>query len=174
VRAAAYGKLAAAVGSSRFRSLLLDADAFVETGAWLAASVLVDQPAAAYGAEVLKGRRRKLLKAARDLAHADDEARHHTRIQAKKLRYTFEAFRPLYDEKAGAKFMDALKDLQATLGDLNDLAVAAALSTDLKLKGPALFAAGQVIGYGQAARPKLIKQAGKQAKALSEIDAPWR
>lgn len=173
-REAAYGKLAAAVGSSRFRALLIDADAFVETGGWLAASVQVDRPAAAYGAEVLKARRKKLLKAARDLAHADDEARHHTRIQGKKLRYTFEAFRPLYDAKAGDRFIDVLKDLQTVLGELNDIAVAQGLaSDDLKLKGPALFAAGQIIGYGAAGRRRRIKAAGKLAKALEDARTPW-
>lgn len=174
-RGAAYAKLAAAVGSSRFRALLIDAEAFVESGSWLAGSVHAGRPATEFGAEVLRRRRKKLLKAARDLAHADDEARHATRIQGKKLRYTFEAFRPLYDVKAGDRFMDVLKDLQTALGELNDIAVAQGLVTgDLKLKGPPLFAAGQIIGLGAARRPQLIKAAGKLANKLENTAPPWR
>lgn len=50
------------------------------------------------------------------------EERHAVRIEAKKLRYAAEFFGSLYAAGAAAAYIAALRDLQDTLGVLNDAA----------------------------------------------------
>lgn len=52
-----------------------------------------------------------------------DEAVHELRISAKKLRYTLEFFRPLYQDMTIDKVIKKLKRLQDILGHFNDLSV---------------------------------------------------
>jgi CHAD domain-containing protein len=71
---------------------------------------------------------------ARDLLAKDPppEQMHRLRLQAKRLRYTLELFRPCYGPGFESR-LDALRKLQASLGDLNDaVATARLLSKDMK------------------------------------------
>ena len=52
---------------------------------------------------------------------------HRIRIRAKRLRYTLDAFRSLYDDQGVALVIDRLKGLQNVLGRFNDLGVQQAL-----------------------------------------------
>lgn len=72
----------------------------------------------------VKHRRRKLRKAARDLATLSDAERHALRIRVKKLRYAASFFAPLDRTGAWARYEQLLGRLQDCLGTLNDLAVA--------------------------------------------------
>src|SRR6185503_4654412 len=69
-----------------------------------------------------EGRRRKARKAARAVDWRDAGARHELRIRLKRLRYACDALLKLPPE---------LETLQDTLGELNDLDVAASLLADL-------------------------------------------
>ncbi|MBP7701530.1 MAG: CHAD domain-containing protein [Phenylobacterium sp.] len=176
-RARAHAKACAAVASGRFRDLVLDTTAWVETGAWLsmggkAHAKRRDMPADRFAAKALERRRKRLLKLAADLKGVDDQARHDARIAAKKLRYAAEAFAPLFDADA-RPFIKSVKQLQEELGALNDAAVAAELVARLRLKGAALAAARTLLAAREAARPKSVKGAVKAMDRLAGASSFW-
>ena len=176
-RARAHAKACAAVASGRFRELVLDTTAWVETGAWLSMGGKAhakhrDMGAARFAAKALQRRRKRLLKFAADLKGADDAARHEARIAAKKLRYAAEAFAPLFDADA-KPFIKSVKQLQEELGALNDAAVAAELVTRLRLKGAALAAARALLAAREGAKPKTVKGAVKAVDRLARSPVFW-
>jgi triphosphatase len=176
-RARAHAKACAAVASGRFRELVLDTTAWVETGAWLtlggkASAKRRDLPAERFAAKALARRRKRLVKLAADLKGVDDAARHEARIAAKKLRYAAEAFAPLFDADA-KPFIKSIKLLQEELGALNDAAVASELVGRLRLKGAALAAAKTLLAAREAARPKSMKGAVKAMDRLVASPPFW-
>jgi len=171
-RRRAWARAARTAASARFRALMIDVTAWVETGAWR------DGEAAQAGVETFAGpaltRHRKRLSKRRDAAGGtDDTARHHLRIEAKKLRYAAEDLGGLYGRKAVHRYLDRLKELQEVLGQLNDLATAEPLVANLGLPAEAAFAAGELVGLQAAAKPRLVKRAAKAAKRLTEAEPFW-
>jgi inorganic triphosphatase YgiF len=158
---------------ARFRALMIDASAWVETGAWRAAPA-AGAPARAFAAEVLARRRRQVLKAGRTLAAADPAARHALRIRAKKLRYAAEGFAGLFHGRAPGRFVRRAAALQDTLGRLTDLAAAERLAAALPLSPQAAFAAGELAGLRAAAQPKLVARAEKALARLEAAERFWR
>lgn len=177
-RARGHAKACAAVASGRFRELVLETTAWVETGAWLtqggkASAKRRDMPADRFAAKALERRRKALLKRGADLEGQDDAGRHEARIAAKKLRYAAEAFAALFDAEAAKAFTKSLKRLQEQLGLMNDAAVAAALVERLKLKGKALAAARQLLTLREAERPKTAKAAVKAMDQVVKAPTFW-
>jgi CHAD domain-containing protein len=178
-RVAEHGELArreaaAAAASERFRMLMIELTAWVETGDWLARPE-AREPARAFAARRLQTRRRRLLRRGRGLGRQDAAARHELRIETKTLRYAVEALAGLYGKpKAAARLAKRLKRLQEALGTLNDIAGAADLARDLDLGPEAAFAAGRLAGLRAAGTPRLI---AKAAKALARVERTrpfWR
>jgi CHAD domain-containing protein len=157
----------------RFRRLMIDATAWVETGEWLAGEAATE-PARDYAERSLAHRLKKLLKRGRKLASADDAARHKMRIGAKKLRYASEGLGSLYPEKKVERFVGRLKTLQDSLGALNDIATAEPLIASLNLSREAAYAAGELEGLKLANKDALIVQACKAMRRLGETEPFWR
>jgi triphosphatase len=172
-RAQAWREVSETAASGRFRSLMIDALAWVETGDWLA-NPDAAAPARAFAAEALKTRRRKLLKRARHLEEADDAARHRVRIQAKKLRYAAEGFAGLFPEKAVRRFVDRLKAVQDALGALNDVATAEPLVAGLSLPPDAAFAAGELVGLRIADKDRMAAEAARALARFARAERFWR
>jgi inorganic triphosphatase YgiF len=162
-----------AVGSARFRDLLIEVTGWVETGEWLARP-LAGEPARPFAKASLQARRRKLLKDGRELKRLDDAQRHKVRIDAKKLRYAAEGFHDLFGRRATGRFVKALKALQDELGALNDLAAAETLLAGLGLSAAAAFAGGEIVGRGLAEKPRRIARAAKALDRFAEVEACWR
>jgi len=95
------------------------------------------------------------------------------RIQAKKLRYAAEAFRPLLKDKPARRLIKKTKGLQSALGALNDGATAEALLTSLALEGPALYAAGHLAGEVAANRDGRLRTAARAWSAFRDVEDPW-
>jgi CHAD domain-containing protein len=170
-RREAWAQAAETAASDRFRDLMIDTTAWVETGDWLAAAPAI--PVRAFADRALARRRREVLKGGKHLRRAGDAARHHLRIEAKKLRYAAEAFASLYPQKASARFIAGVKALQEALGDLNDLAVAGPLVASLPLQPQAAFAAGELVGLRVAGKVGLIRLAAKALDRLADAEAPF-
>jgi inorganic triphosphatase YgiF len=162
-----------AAASQRFRALMIDATAWVETGEWLG-GLAAAEPARAYAARILDRRLKKLLRRGRKLETRDDAARHAVRIEAKKLRYAAEGFASLYSEKKVDRFVGRLKGLQDDLGALNDIATAEPLIASLDLNSEAAFAAGELEGLKLADKDKLIARAAKTLDRLGAAGPFWR
>jgi len=172
-RARAWSEVSETAASARFRSLMIEALAWVETGDWLADPAAAE-PATPFAAKALDKRRRKLLKRGRGLEHASDAARHRARIQAKKLRYAAEGFASLFPDKAVRRFVERLKVLQDRLGTLNDIATAEPLVARLGLPADAAFAAGELVGRRAADKDRLAARAAKALARLAKVEPFWR
>jgi triphosphatase len=128
-REQAYDRALAAVASRRFRTLVIDTAAWIETGPWTMAGDASTQaePIEAFACRELARRRRTVRKRGKDLAGLAPRARHAVRIAAKKLRYATEFFAPLFEGRTAEErrdaFLSALERLQEHLGELNDLTV---------------------------------------------------
>jgi CHAD domain-containing protein len=129
-RERAYGRVINTLRSKRFRQLMQDLVAWIQAGPWRTSDESEsqnarDQNIEDFAAGVLKRRRRELKGHGRHLERLSPEERHRIRIEAKKLRYACEFFSELFAGRKHRKryqvFIAALGDLQARLGDLNDI-----------------------------------------------------
>lgn len=120
-----------------FQRLLFQFAHWLECGAWLARSKETgeDDPLVPFAIGVLTRKRSKLRRARGHLANMSDKARHRVRIQAKELRYAAEFYADLFPDKAACKkqrgLSRSLANLQDSLGELNDMAVAANKRSEL-------------------------------------------
>jgi CHAD domain-containing protein len=151
---------------------MIDATAWVETGAWLSGEA-VREPARAYAGRILAQRLKKVLRRGRKLETRDDAERHKARIETKKLRYAVEGFASLYADKSVDRFVGRLKQLQDRLGALNDIATAEPLMSSLELGPEAAFAAGELEGLKLADKKKLLGHAAKALDQLAATEPFW-
>ena len=110
----------------------------------------LDQPIVDFAGRFLTKRHKQALTRGRHFADLATEQRHELRIALKKLRYSIEFFKPLFDRKAVKTFHRRVKALQEDLGHLNDVAVAESLIDDLLARSGRQDigkAAGLVIGW---------------------------
>jgi CHAD domain-containing protein len=129
--------------------------------------------------ELLRGHFKRAKKRGRTLATPAE--RHRLRIALKKLRYTGEFFAPLYRDKAVARFMAPLKELQDLLGHLNDAAQVRAVVGRLMLEeaGEApvqadlSHAAGLLLGWHHARAETVVKTMHKRWKAFQKVEVFW-
>lgn len=172
-RRAAWAEAREAASSARFRALMIDATAWVETGDWLQTPD-AGAPVKPFANHALKRHLKKLERRGRAARGGDDVARHHLRIEAKKLRYAAEGLASLYGAKRVERYSAKLKQLLEVLGGLNDQASAEPLMAKLKLSPDAAFAAGELVGLKTATKPRLIARAGKALGGLAAADPFWR
>jgi inorganic triphosphatase YgiF len=171
-RETAWRHASEAAASERFRALMIDTAAWIETGEWRDGEAAA-KPIGPFAKAALKKHVKKLGQRGRDAAGGDDAARHHLRIEAKKLRYACEAFASLHREKRVHRYLRHLKELQEVLGALNDLVTAEPLIAALALPSDAAFAAGELVGLKAAAKPRLIAHAAKALDRLQAADPFW-
>ena len=149
----AHDALRRTLASPHCGRFLIDLTQFIEAGDWLVtADVAPDLRAIA--AQGLDARWRSVRRKARRFRHMTIEQRHALRKALKALRYAAEFVAPLYPERAVARFIRRLKELQDLFGHLNDAAVLESLlcAPDMLADQPAQVhrAAGWLIGANQA------------------------
>jgi CHAD domain-containing protein len=122
---------------------------------------------------------KRAKKRGRTLATAPE--RHRLRIALKKLRYTAEFFAPLYKDKAVARFMAPLKELQDLLGHLNDTAQVRATigrlmmeeASEPHLQADLSHAAGMLLGWHHARAEVVATKMHKRWKAFRNDQPFW-
>lgn len=142
-RANAYLRMEAALETPRARDVLLEAAAWLETGAWTTDPRLADQrneSARAFAAEALAHRSRRIRGAVKQFDELDVHGRHKLRLKGKTLRYALEDLAALFPEhpRRAERLLEAAKAVQDTLGALNDRAVRQALVDTAAHGDPAL------------------------------------
>jgi inorganic triphosphatase YgiF len=181
-RRMAYVRAAGAVESERFRRLLLDLMVWIESGPWTGAPGLAlprDKPVCKFAAKELGKRRGKIIKRGKKLRELDEHARHKLRIEAKKLRYAADAFAGLFDRPRRANaFIEALKEVQDALGELNDIVVGERLAheaaaTPGRAETDSAFVAGRITGVQKARIAPLTDRADAALKAFGEAKRFW-
>jgi triphosphatase len=189
-RAAALERAQTALRSARYRALLLNVAAWLETGDWTKpqddlvrgrGEVPVETSAAAQ----LARRWKKIRKKGKTLAELDARRRHKLRIQAKKVRYAAEFFASAFPGKKASKrreaFLSALKGMQDCLGDLNDIVVHESLTTGIakhskrrKDRSKRAFAAGLLTGREDARLDAVLGAAGDAYDKFAEVKPFWK
>lgn len=176
----------ALLAEESFQRLLFGFAAWLEAGEWLKRKGKTggDQPLLPFAARVLSRRRRKLRRVRGRIADLPDAERHRLRIDAKKLRYAAAFFASLFPEKKTARqranFARALEGLQDSLGELNDMAVAAAGRDELFADLEAIPAAGQaaqldaLLAAQEKSRSKLFRQAEESLAGIVGARAWWK
>jgi triphosphatase len=188
-RAKAYERVKQAANSVRFRTLMLELAAWIETGPWIMnqnepARLARARPIEFFAAEELTRRRKKVKKDGKQLAKLEPAARHELRIRIKKLRYAAEFFSKLFPGKKRRKreLLAGLKKLQDALGDVNDVAVQAGLKGEiLGSKGGnaavknqhRAFAAGLIIGHQKARLESLLNSAEDAFSDFKKAKTFW-
>jgi len=175
----AYVEARAAATSPRFRALVLDTTAWIETGAWLSAGDASprEMPIKTFAEKQLSRRAKKVRRRGAGLETLDAETRHRVRIEIKKLRYAAEFFSGVFGGKGRAKrlkaFLSTLAHLQETLGDLNDMAVSRDMTAGHAGDGP--DRARELIEQAQAARGEArLEEAVAAYRAFTEAEPFWR
>lgn len=143
-RAESHRLLARALQSARYRRLVEETSAWIESGPWstrrskeafrLRRCSLADHATAR-----LTEWEATLLRKARKLRKLDVEKRHRLRLLNKRLTYSIESLTDLFDDDTLTKQKSILKQLrkaQRSLGQLNDDARGQALAASLNGAGP--------------------------------------
>lgn len=181
-RTTAYARARSAAESERFRALAMDTLVWIEVGPWggrkAKGARLRDRALAEFADEALGRRRKKILKRCKGLASLSPEARHHLRIDAKKLRYAADALSVISPKPKRVKaFIDGLKTLQDRLGELNDIAtgekLARGLTASTDVAGTTDWAAGRLIGGEAAREAALVDAAVEAAKTFKDAKPFW-
>jgi CHAD domain-containing protein len=128
-------------------------------------------------ARALARRRRQLLKAGPHFAGLEASERHKLRIRAKKARYAAELFGELFSHRRRQRrFTQAMRDLQDTLGELNDVHVGRRLALELARHtggAEAGFEAGLIAAAQQGREVRLLTQAEKAYGRLVRAGRFW-
>lgn len=175
-REVAYDRVGDMLSSPAVRRLMLDLAEWIAGDNWVSVSDRKadgNQPAREFAVKALDRFRRKVKKNGRNLADADDEARHEIRKDAKKLRYAAEFFASLFERKRERRrykrFVAALEALQDQLGALNDLVTAPEVLEKLGVTDdpdvPRLLAKGR--------RKKRLDAAGDAHEDLIDTKRFW-
>jgi triphosphatase len=173
LRADAYAHVEATLRSKRARSAMLKFVAWLELGAWRERRK-AGRDVAALAEKRLDRQWHRIVRDSADLAALDPEGRHRLRIRIKKLRYATEFLTGLYATKPLARrrddFLDALKQLQEQLGDLNDAWTAEMLAATLP---EALRPAVRNL-HPTSDQKRALESAEKAVRKASEAAGFWR
>jgi triphosphatase len=191
-RARAYKDAAATVRSARFSTVLLNTSEWIEAGPWTSNNddllrLRRVQPIALHAADELARRRKKFRKKKRTLKQFSAAERHKLRIRTKKLRYAIEFFADVFQGKKRAKrhkaTLSSLKDMQGSLGALNDIATRETLASHIALserhKSTRLgaqkraFAAGVIFGSQEAHAEQLLDAAEIARTKFLKVKPFW-
>ena len=142
-RGESHRRLARALRSARYRRLIEDTSAWIESGPWSTkrgkgAAKQRALPVVAYAAGRLAEWEKKLLKRSRKLRDMDTEERHQLRLFNKRLNYSIQSLEDLFSDRRFSEQKAALKYLkraQRCLGQLNDDVNGHALAAALKREG---------------------------------------
>jgi CHAD domain-containing protein len=167
-----YLRAQAALRSAPYAALLADLVVWIADRPWrvgLRRTAPWTAPATRLASAVLAARHADAMANGEHLATMGAAERHRLRIEIKKQRYAAEFFGSLYAEARVEAYLSALKDLQDSLGTLNDLAVAARLTRKLskragrRERSPLNLAAGMVLGFHL-----------RSSKAEDGVERAWR
>jgi inorganic triphosphatase YgiF len=182
-RRMAYVRAVAAAEGDRFRRLLLDLLIWIEAGPWTSTAALTRpgrRPVGKLADDELSKRRRKIRHAGAKLRDLDPHARHKLRIEAKKLRYAADVFAGLYGKPKRARaFVDALKAVQDTLGELNDIVVGERLAHEAaaapgRAETDSAFVAGRIMGAQKARIGPLMDKAEAALREFAAAKGFWK
>jgi triphosphatase len=177
----AYERANAALSSQRFRGFLIDVAEWTETrnGQRKARSRVKREPSARDLVSKTLSKISRKMKAVRRIEEFDLRSLHKLRLRAKRMRYTIEFTRSLYEvsPERVEEMLKQLGKLQSALGKLNDMAsartilprIAVEAKTDRKSVEPRITSGLSAIIAGNQERQK-SKQLKKAVKAFEKLE----
>lgn len=176
MRAKAWKQVADCVAGADFGLLTEDIAALAHSRLPMAPDTRLDRVAT----RLLDRRQKRAVKRGRKAKSCKEGDLHRLRIALKKLRYTAEFLSPLYPRKKVRRYVKRLRGLQEQLGAINDIAhvratmTALLRETDAKRAHPGeRYAAGLVMGWYRARRPRIAAKALKRWKRFRKIKPFW-
>ncbi len=174
-RQAAYVELRAHLASAEFRELQIGLACASVLRPWereMAPDPRLHEGTAAFAADALAHRAKRVRHAGRGLAALPLPALHELRKDCKRLRYAAEFFLPLFPEKPARHFIRRLSALQEELGTLNDGATAAGLMAHLG-RAERSHAAGLIEGFVAAGAVASRARIGHAWKRFRKAEPFW-
>ena len=139
-------------------------------------SALLMAPIGTMAPRLIGRRYKKAKKAADRFDELTPQQRHEFRISIKKLRYTIEFLKDLFDSGQVAEFVQRLKPLQDDVGYANDVRVARDLLADLHVSQDAMAvarAAGVVLGWHDRGLAEHDRKLRKHIRRLRKLSPFW-
>ena len=180
-RQSAYQSADAAIRSRQYTAALLKLSLWFASCSWRnqpvsQQSALLMAPIGTVAPKLIGRRYKKVKKAADRFDELTPQQRHEFRIAVKKLRYTIEFLKDLFDSEEVARFLQRLKPLQDDIGHVNDVRVAGALLADLQASKDAVViarAAGVVLGWHERGLSDLDRKLRKHIHRLRQLRPFW-
>ena len=178
-RQSAHESASAAIRSPQYTAALLKLSQWLASRSWRnqpvsEQSALLMAPIETVAPTLIGRRYKKVKKLAGGFTQLTLERRHEFRISVKKLRYTIEGFKDLFDSQKVAEFTRLLKPLQDNLGYMNDVRVANELMADLQRSNAAIArAAGIVLGWHDRGLADTDRKLRKHVRRFREARPFW-
>jgi CHAD domain-containing protein len=179
-RQSAHDKANAAIRSSQYTAALLKLSQWFASCSWR--NQPVSQQSALLVARIedvapnsIERRFKKAVKAANRFDQLTLQQRHEFRISIKKLRYTIEFFRDLFDNNQVSEFVGRLKPLQDDMGYANDVRVAHELMANLQISDDVDLAraGGVVLGWHNRGLTDLDRTLRKHVRRFRRAQPFW-
>lgn len=184
-REGAWRELLHALGSSRYRLLMIELSYAISARIWrrdadLDQVIALNSPLRELAGRALDKRFDVAADLGRRIADLDTEQRHELRLALKKLRYAGEFFESLFAEKKAQPFLKRVAAMQEVFGCLNDMAVASALierlrhqamAADPASAGDLQWACGLITGWHTA---RLAQEWPKAQKLWKDLESTGR
>ena len=152
--------------SARYAALVLHGERWCITAAPAGAASLADVAAPAS-----RRASKKLLRSACFFVALSTSGRHRVRILAKRLRYALDLFAVVLPTHASGRYIEALAELQDTLGQLNDAAVAKGVLPQLSKSNRLKRLAAT---WFDSVEPDRVHDAERRLLKLSSSQKPWQ
>jgi inorganic triphosphatase YgiF len=180
-RRSAHEKANAAIRSEQYTAAVLKLSQWFASCSWRdqrlsEQSTLLMAPIGAVAPTLIARRYHKVKKAADGFGELTLEQRHKVRIAIKKLRYTIELLKDLFEADTVAEFVGRLKPLQDDLGHANDVSVANELMASLQVSDNAAGvarAAGIVLGWHDRGLADRDRKLRKRVRKLRRARPFW-
>jgi triphosphatase len=178
-RRSAHESANALIRSPQYTAALLKLSQWFASRSWRnqpvsEQSALLMAPIEIVAPTLIGPRYKKVKKSAVGFAKLSPQRRHEFRIAIKKLRYTIEVFKDLFDSQKVAEFVGLLKPLQDDLGYINDVRVANELFTDLQISNAGIArAAGIVLGWHDRGVADTDRKLRKHVRKFREARPFW-
>lgn len=114
---------------------------------------------------------RKVVKGGKRFESLVPEEQHKVRKQLKRLRYLAEFVAPLFDEKSASRYIAKLTPAQDTLGDFNDMSVAAVSYRRLAVRDQKAWFA---VGWLNASRQHATRDCRKALEKIEDARKFWK
>lgn len=163
-RKRALARAVRAVSSHRYAGLVLG------IAQWTLTPPEASAPLAQVASTLLDDLADRMFAAARGFARLSTHERHRVRIRAKRLRYALDLLAVALPGRAASDYIDALAELQDTLGELNDASVALHLLSELAERRTMRRALDK---WHHGLETAYLKTAVARIGALARRSRPW-